>query len=129
MLKLSTYKGENAFIETDEETYKRFIGNVEFINKAPARTLLEFIKYSPGKYFSKITNPIYVAVCTNDSLAPAEKLSNLQIIVNTLYVKNMIVDISEIYLDHILKKLSMIILIFIINYLSNIRIDNKFILE
>lgn len=99
MLKLSTYKGENAFIETDEETYKRFIGNVEFINKAPARTLLEFIKYSPGKYFSKITNPIYVAICTNDSLAPAEK--TIQLANNCKYsiCKKYDCGHFEIYLD------------------------------
>ncbi len=48
MLKLTTYKGENAIMETDEETFKKFIGDARFINKVPARTLLEFIKYSPG---------------------------------------------------------------------------------
>lgn len=77
MLKLSTYKGENAFMESDEETTKKFIGSANFVNKAPARTFLEFIKYSPGKYFSKIKNPIYVAVCTKDSLAPSEKTIQL----------------------------------------------------
>ncbi|KFZ41531.1 MULTISPECIES: alpha/beta hydrolase [Thermoactinomyces] len=83
MLKLSTYKGENAFMEADEETTKRFIGDAEFRNEAPARTLLEFVKYSPGKYFSKINNPIYVAVCSKDSLAPAEK--TIQLAGNTKY--------------------------------------------
>jgi len=77
MLKLSTYKGENAFMETDEETYKQFVGDAEFINEVPARTLLEFVKYSPGKYFSRVENPIYVAVCSKDVLAPAEKTIQL----------------------------------------------------
>ena len=54
MLKLSSYSGENALMQADEETTKRFIGNTQFINEAPARTLLEFVKYSPGKYFKKI---------------------------------------------------------------------------
>ena len=39
--------------------------------------LLEFLKYSPGKYFSKITTPIYVAACSKDTLAPAEKTLEL----------------------------------------------------
>ena len=77
MLKLSTYKGELAFMEADEKTTQDFLGNAEFINKAPARTLLEFLKYSPGKYFSKITTPIYVAACSKDTLAPAEKTLEL----------------------------------------------------
>jgi len=77
MLKLSTYKGENALMETDEETSKRFIGDAKFINEVPARTLLEFIKYSPGRHFPKVRNPIYVAVCSKDSLAPAEKTLQL----------------------------------------------------
>ena len=68
MLKLSSYKGENAFMKADEEITKRFIGNADFINEAPARTLLEFVKYSPGKYLSKIKNPIYIAVCSKDTL-------------------------------------------------------------
>ena len=77
MLKLSTYKGELAFMEADEKTTKDFVGNAKFINKAPARTLLEFLKYSPGKYFNKITTPIFVAVCTKDDLAPADKTITL----------------------------------------------------
>ena len=77
MLKLSTYRGENALFETDEETSKRFIGDAKFINKVPARTLLEFLKYSPGRHFGRIHNPICVAVCSKDSLAPAEKTIQL----------------------------------------------------
>ena len=77
MLKLSSYKGENAFMQADEETTKRFIGNVDYINEAPARTLLEFVKYSPGRFFKKIHNPIYVAACSKDTLAPAQKTIEL----------------------------------------------------
>lgn len=77
MLKLSTCKGELAFMEADEKTTKDFIGDTEYVNKAPARTLLEFLKYSPGKYFSKINIPIFVAACTNDDLAPADKTVEL----------------------------------------------------
>ncbi len=77
MLKLSSYNGENAFMEADEETTKRFIGDIEYINEAPARTLLEFIKYSPGKFFKNINNPVYVAACSKDTLAPARKTLQL----------------------------------------------------
>lgn len=79
MLKLSTYTGtgELAFMEADEETTKKFIEDAQFINEAPARTLLEFVKYSPGKYFGKINTPIYVAACTKDNLAPADKTIQL----------------------------------------------------
>lgn len=60
-------------MEADEKTTKDFLGNAEFINEAPARTLLEFLKYSPGKYFRRITTPIFVAACSKDDLAPADK--------------------------------------------------------
>ena len=77
MLKLSTYTGELAFMEADEKTTRDFLDDAEFINKAPARTLIEFLKYSPGKYFSKINTPIFVAACTQDDLAPADKTIEL----------------------------------------------------
>ena len=77
MLKLSSYCGENALMEADEATTKRFIGDAKFINEAPARTLLEFVKYSPGKFFDRINNPIYVAACAKDTLCPAEKTIQL----------------------------------------------------
>ncbi|NLM50507.1 MAG: alpha/beta hydrolase, partial [Clostridiaceae bacterium] len=77
MLKLLTYKGENAILETDEETKKRFFKDVSFINEVPARTLLEFVKYSPGKYFGKLLNPVFVAACQKDTLAPADKTIKL----------------------------------------------------
>ena len=77
MLKLATYKGENAFMEADKKTTMQMIGNSTFINKAPARSLLEFIKYSPGKFFDKITIPIYVAACSRDTLVPGEKTIQL----------------------------------------------------
>ena len=48
MVKLSTFSGENAFMDADEETTNRFLENAPFINEAPARTLVEFVKYSPG---------------------------------------------------------------------------------
>ena len=77
MMKLSTYCGELAFMEADEKTTNDFIEGADYINEAPARTLLEFVKYSPGKYFGKIKTPIYVAACTKDDLAPADKTIEL----------------------------------------------------
>ena len=77
MLKLSTFKGELAFMEADEKTTNDFIEGADFINEAPARTLLEFLKYSPGRYFGKINTPIFVAACSQDDLAPADKTIEL----------------------------------------------------
>ena len=61
----------------DEELTKRYIGDAVFINKAPARTLLEFLRYSPGRYFIRISTPVFVAVCRDDMLAPAKKTIKL----------------------------------------------------
>ena len=79
MLKLSTFPGtgENAFMVADEETTERFVDGAEYINAAPARTLLEFVKYSPGRFFKDVKNPIYVAACKQDNLAPADKTIKL----------------------------------------------------
>lgn len=77
MLKLGSYKGENAFMSADKETTIQMIGDANFINKAPARSLLEFIKYSPGKFFDKISIPIYIAACSRDMLVPGEKTIEL----------------------------------------------------
>lgn len=77
MMKLSTFSGELAFMEADEKTTNDFIEGADYINEAPARTLLEFLKYSPGKYFGKIKTPIFVAACTKDNLAPAAKTLEL----------------------------------------------------
>ena len=79
MLKLSTFPGtgENAFMVADEETTERFIEGADYINEAPARTLLEFVKYSPGRFFKNVKNPIFVAACKKDNLAPAYKTIQL----------------------------------------------------
>ncbi len=77
MMKLTSYKGENAMMQTDEETTKRFIGDLQYNNDAPARTLLEFLKYSPGRYLNNLKTPIYIAACSKDHLAPADKTLQL----------------------------------------------------
>ncbi len=98
MLKLSTFKGENAFMEADEELTKRYIGDADFINEAPARTLIEFVKYSPGKFFRKIGTPIYVAACSKDTLAPADKTIKLALKAKRLTYKKYDCGHFEIYL-------------------------------
>ena len=98
MLKLSTFKGENAFMEADEETTNRYLEGAEFINKAPARTLLEFVKYSPGRFFGRIETPIYVAACAKDMLAPADKTVQLARKAKNLTYKKYDCGHFEIYL-------------------------------
>ncbi len=39
--------------------------------------MLEFLKCSPSRYFSKITTPIFVAACSKDGLVPADKTIEL----------------------------------------------------
>lgn len=74
MLKLAGNKGEVALMEVDDhdDSSQRMIGEANFINQTPARTLLEFLKYSPGKLSRAISTPIYFAVCKKDTIAPAK---------------------------------------------------------
>ena len=74
MLKLGGAPGKAAMMAVPD--YKEFFelvpANSNFVNKAPARTLLEFLKYSPCRYTKDIRIPIYYAVCAKDTLAPAD---------------------------------------------------------
>lgn len=74
MIKLSDAPGKAAIMAVSdyEEFFKQVPDNSNFINKAPARTILEFLKYSPSRYTNKITIPIYYAICIKDTLAPAK---------------------------------------------------------
>ena len=76
-LPLFSSTGKNAFLIADASTIKGFVGDAEYINASPARSLLEFFKYSPGKFFAGIHTPIYVAVCLKDAIAPACKTIQL----------------------------------------------------
>lgn len=73
MLKLCDAPGKAAMMAVPD--YKEFFRQIpddsNFINKAPARTLLEFLRYSPGRYTKDVQTPIYYAVCIKDTLAPA----------------------------------------------------------
>lgn len=74
MIKLGDAPGKAAMMAVPDykEFFEQVPDNSNFINKAPARTLLQFFKYSPSRYTNKISIPIYYAVCTKDTLAPAK---------------------------------------------------------
>lgn len=73
MLKLAGNKAEVALMTVADydDSASRMIGEAHFINQVPARTLLEFLKYSPGKLARDVTTPIYFALCKKDTIAPA----------------------------------------------------------
>lgn len=99
LLPLSTYSGENAFMEASEETTHKYVGDTDYINAAPARTLLEFVKYSPGKFFGDIKIPIFVAACLDDILAPADKTLELAAKAKYAVCKKYECGHFEIYLE------------------------------
>lgn len=99
MLKLSAPKGVNALMESDDETTKKFIGNATYVNQVPARTILEFLKYSPCKYTLNISIPVFFAVCQNDILAPAKETINCVRRAKTAIVKEYDCGHFDIYLD------------------------------
>ncbi|WP_195269361.1 alpha/beta hydrolase [Eubacterium sp. 1001713B170207_170306_E7] len=74
MIKLADKRGKLAFMAVSD--YKEFFlqipQNSNFVNKTPARTFIEFLKYSPSRYTKNIESPIYYAVCKKDTLAPAK---------------------------------------------------------
>ncbi|HBF0689780.1 TPA: alpha/beta hydrolase [Clostridioides difficile] len=74
LIKLGDKRGKIAIMAVSD--YNGYLEQVpensNFVNKAPARTLLEFIKYSPSRYTKDITIPIYYAVCRKDTLAPSK---------------------------------------------------------
>ncbi len=48
-------------------------GLADFDDRVTARTALDVIRYSPGRRASRITCPLFVAICDRDSVAPAGK--------------------------------------------------------
>jgi len=73
MIKLVDAPGKVAMMAVPDykEVFKLMPENLKFVNKAPARTILEFFKYSPSRYTKNIEIPIFYAVCRKDILAPA----------------------------------------------------------
>ncbi|WP_338809579.1 alpha/beta fold hydrolase [Neisseria leonii] len=73
MIKLGGPPGSAAVMAVpDLDEFLRLLPeNVPFTNQTPARTLLEFLKYSPDRFAGNIPTPILYAICTQDMLTPA----------------------------------------------------------
>lgn len=76
MVKLADKPNKRALMADKE--YEKYLDAMAgksktFENTTPVATILEFIKYYPGKYADKVKCPIYYAVCENDTIAPAKK--------------------------------------------------------
>lgn len=105
-LKLVAPKGELALMvmEADNQSIEQFIGEANFINQVPARTLVEFLKYSPGKYARMIQQPIYFAICEKDTIAPAEATLKWARQANQATIKVYNCEHFEIYLEPMFDK-------------------------
>ena len=95
------------------EYLKRVPETLKVNNKAPARTILEFLKYSPGKYFQNVHKPIFVAPCLRDNLAPAYKTIELAAQCPSVVVKEYDCDHFDIYFDPFFEKACADYLIFL----------------
>ena len=100
-LDLANETGKGALMKVPHynEYLKRVPETLKVNNKAPARTILEFLKYSPGKYFKNVHKPIFVAPCLRDNLAPAYKTIELAGQCPTAVVKEYDCDHFDIYFD------------------------------
>ena len=82
MLKLADPRGESALMAVPD--YYKYLDCIpkdsNFLNEAPARTVLEFLKYSPSRHAKNTNNPIFVTPCLKDTLAPAEATIRLSLI-------------------------------------------------
>lgn len=67
--------GSAALMATDDSA--RLLSLVPagsaFENRVAARSALWFLRYDPGRVAGDITIPLYVAICQNDTVAPAEQ--------------------------------------------------------
>lgn len=101
MLELANKSGKSALMRVPNYDFyqKRIPKGLNVQNAAPARTILEFLKYSPGKYFKKITKPIFVAPCLKDNLAPAHKTIELARQCKTATIKEFNCNHFDIYFD------------------------------
>lgn len=112
-IKLAGNRGTAAAMAVPD--YQGFLDQVPkkstFVNKTPARTLLEFFKYSPSKYTKNIETPIYYAVCRNDTLAPAETTIEYAKLSKNATIKEYNCGHFEIYFDNFFDKA-------IINYIN-----------
>lgn len=105
MIRAVSENSETALmnIPNNEKYIKRFPKGIEIPDSMPARTILELLKYSPGKYFKKITKPILVAPCLKDSLTPSSKTIELAKKCKTSTIKKFNCDHFDIYFDEFFK--------------------------
>ena len=102
MMKLTDERGKAAIMAVSDykEFFRQIPENSNFINKTPARTLIEFIKYSPGRYTKNIETPIYYAVCKKDTLAPAKATLKCAKLSPNAVIKEYDCGHFDIYLDN-----------------------------
>ena len=101
MLKLAAPKGKTALMSVSEydKFIKRIPKNTNFVNKAPARTILEFLKYCPSKYMNKFNNPILIGTCLKDSLVPAKATIHCAKDIKNITLKEYNCGHFDIYFD------------------------------
>ena len=120
-LLLANESGKKALMKVaNYDAYeKRIPKNLKVINKAPARTVFEFLKYSPGKYFKKIDKPIFVSPCLKDNLAPAYKTIELAKKCKSATIKEYNCHHFDIYFDDLFEESSKDYLKFLNKYTIN----------
>lgn len=125
-LELANESGKKALMRVPNynDYLKNIPKNLKIINNAPARTVFEFLKYSPGKYFKKIDKPIFVAPCLKDNLAPAYKTIELANKCKTATVKEYNCNHFDIYFDDLFDKSSKDYLDFLNKYNNNSKNNN-----
>ena len=101
MLDLAAPKGKTALMSVSEydKFIKRVPKNINFVNKVPTRTILEFLKYCPSKYMNKINNPILIGTCLKDSLAPAKATIHCAKDIKNITLKEYNCGHFDIYFD------------------------------
>lgn len=101
MIKTIGKDEKNSLIAVPDysEYLERLPQNLDVPNLIPARTVFQFLKYSPGKYFKKINKPILVVPCLKDSLTPAYKTIKLAKQCKTAVVKGINCNHFDIYFN------------------------------
>lgn len=124
MLKLADACGKAAIMAvSDYKGYLELVPEVSnFINKAPARTFIEFFKYSPSKYTKKIESPIYYAVCLKDTLAPAKETIKWAKLSNNATIEEYDCGHFDIYLGDYFEKAVVDYIVFLDNILIRERL-------
>lgn len=75
MVKLADRPGRAALMTAKDfdKLYSDMVGDSKtFKNITYVTTVLEFIKYQPGRHTAECKTPVYYAICDNDTIAPAK---------------------------------------------------------